>query len=71
MPSSENRRGKYSEIAYSSSRESFSHKFEDEREQQRIDRFLAKSGWKSSILTLLGSGHITCMNHTNCRVYNR
>jgi hypothetical protein len=22
-------------------------------------------------LTLLGSGHITCMKHTNCRVYSR
>jgi hypothetical protein len=26
---------------------------------------------RSSNLTLLGSGHITCMKHTNCRVYSR
>jgi hypothetical protein len=25
----------------------------------------------SSNLTLLGSGHITCIKHTNCRVYSR
>jgi hypothetical protein len=33
------------------------------------DRFLAESG--CSNLTLLGSGHITCMKHTNCRLYSR
>jgi len=33
------------------------------------DRFLAESGWNN--LTLLGSGHITCMKRTNCRVYSR
>jgi hypothetical protein len=26
---------------------------------------------QSSNLTLLGSGHITCMKQTNCRVYSR
>jgi hypothetical protein len=36
------------------------------------DRFLAESGWNSSILTLLGSGHHTCMKRTNaeCTVDN-
>jgi hypothetical protein len=33
-------------------------------------RFRAESGWNSN-LTLLGSGHITCMKRTNCRVYSR
>ena len=27
------------------------------------------AGYAAS-LTLLGSGHITCMKHTNCRVYS-
>jgi hypothetical protein len=31
------------------------------------DRFQAESGWMSSILTLLGSGHQTCMKHTNAK----
>jgi hypothetical protein len=30
---------------------------------------LGQSGWSSS-LTVLGSGHITCMKHTNCHVYS-
>jgi hypothetical protein len=34
------------------------------------DRLLAESGWNSN-LTLLGSGHITRMKRTNCRVYSR
>jgi hypothetical protein len=33
------------------------------------DRFLAESGWNT--VTMLGSGHITCMKYTNCRVYSR
>ena len=32
-------------------------------------RCLGESGWNTN-LTLLGSGHITCMKHTNCHVYS-
>jgi hypothetical protein len=38
--------------------------YRDSKQKQQISAL-------RSNLTLLGSGHITCMKHTNCRVYSR